>query len=138
MGAWGIKTFENDDALDWLYELEESSDLSVIEATLDEASSDYLEAPEGCNILAAAEVILALCGKPNSGLPENVIDWASANRNLDIAHLIERATKAIDRILSGKSELNDLWQDSENDYRLWVDDVSQIKQALQSIEREEN
>jgi len=59
MGAWGVKTFENDDSSDWLYDLEESNDLSVIEAALNEGGSDYIEAPEGCNILAAAEVKLS-------------------------------------------------------------------------------
>ena len=30
MGAWGHDNFENDDASDWLYELAESEDLSVV------------------------------------------------------------------------------------------------------------
>jgi hypothetical protein len=30
MGAWGHDSFDNDDAGDWVYELEESSDMSVI------------------------------------------------------------------------------------------------------------
>lgn len=46
-GAWDTGPFANDDALDWVWELSESNDLSVIETTLKSAasSSGYLEAP---------------------------------------------------------------------------------------------
>lgn len=53
MGAWGIKSFENDDASDWLYDLEESDDPSVIQKAL-QLDMAYLEAPECCNALASA------------------------------------------------------------------------------------
>jgi hypothetical protein len=71
MGAWGIRAFENDDASDWLYDVEESNDLSIVAAALNVDESGYLEAPEACNALAAAEIVLALQGKPRTGLPEN-------------------------------------------------------------------
>lgn len=35
MGAWGEKNFENDDALDWVYELEATTDLTVVSKTLE-------------------------------------------------------------------------------------------------------
>jgi hypothetical protein len=35
MGAWGIGNFDNDDASDWVYELEEVEDMSLVEATLE-------------------------------------------------------------------------------------------------------
>ena len=129
MGAWGVKTFENDDSSDWLYDLEESSDLSVIETALNEADSEYIEAPEGCNILAASEVIAALQGKANVGFPENAAEWVSKNESLDSSHLNETAITALDKLLSDGSELKELWQESE-DYSSWEKDVLGIKAAL--------
>jgi len=129
MGAWGIKTFENDDSSDWLYDLEESDDLSVLESALNEAEQDYIEAPEGCNILAAAEVILGLQGKGRE-LPENAQEWIEKNKGLNVSTLVTVAIKAVDAVLSDKSELFELWQDAEEDFENWKSDVESIKAAL--------
>ena len=132
MGAWGIKTFENDTSLDWLFDLEESTDLSTVELALSEADADYIEASEGCNILAVAEIILALQDKARPGLPEEAEKWVLENKNLDATHLNIKAAEAVDKILSKASELNELWQEAEEDYQAWVEDVTQIKMALLS------
>ncbi|MFC3150610.1 DUF4259 domain-containing protein [Litoribrevibacter euphylliae] len=132
MGAWGFKTFENDDSSDWLYELEESSDLTVIESAISEANEDYIEAPEGCNILAAAEIILALHGKAKESLPDNAEQWVSKNKSLDTSGLRDKAIQAIDKLLSDSSELKELWQETD-DFEFWVKDVTSIKSALSEI-----
>ena len=58
MGAWGIGTFDNDDASDWPYDLEGSEGTVLIEESLDRvlAEEDYLESPDCANALAAAEM----------------------------------------------------------------------------------
>ena len=38
MGAWGVGTFENDDASDWVYQLEGAEDLELVRATLQAAA----------------------------------------------------------------------------------------------------
>ena len=70
-GAWDTGPFDNDDALDWVWELSESNDLAVIEATLESAanSSGYLEAPTASMAIAAAEVVAALRGNPGQDCP---------------------------------------------------------------------
>ena len=130
MGEWGIKTFENDDAADWLYDLEESEDLSVIEDTLEIAGSEYLEATEGCEILAASEIILALMGNKRKNLPDNAKEWVSNNKNLNPTKLKKKAIKAIDKVLSKDSELNELWQESKK-YKTWRENVEQLKSDLE-------
>ena len=45
MGAWGIGSFENDEALDWLSDLVASGDASVIESAL--AAADVVAAWNG-------------------------------------------------------------------------------------------
>lgn len=129
MGSWGTKPFENDDASDWLYNLEESEDLSVIEEALENAKTDYLEAPEGSEILAASEIILALLGSKRKGLPDNAKEWISNNKKLDPTKLRKKAIKAIDKVLSKNSELDELWQESD-DYKGWRKSVEQIKADL--------
>lgn len=77
MGAWGVGTFENDDASDWVYQLEEAGDLDLVEVTLQAAADPeaYLEAPTCCMALAAAEVVAALAGQPAPDLPEEIRTW---------------------------------------------------------------
>ena len=69
MGAWGTGNFENDTALDWVWSLEESKDLSLVEDAISDVlnSGDCLDADLGCAGLAAAEVVAALRNKPVDG-----------------------------------------------------------------------
>lgn len=63
MGAWGVQAFENDDAMDFAADLVDADSLDVV-ATSFEAivPGEYLEAPDCCIALAAAEVVAALRG----------------------------------------------------------------------------
>ncbi len=83
MGAWGVLTFDNDDANDWAYGLDDVDDLSLVESTFDvlEESDDYLEAPDASNALAACEVLARLNGKPGykNSYTEKVDDWVAAH-----------------------------------------------------------
>ena len=115
MGAWGVKTFENDDALDWVSELEQAEDHSLIEETLKvvtERGDEYLEAPEACMALAAAEVVAALNKASSPDLPEEVKQWISQHR-LGNLRLTPLALKAVQRIKTN-SELKELWDESDS------------------------
>lgn len=54
MGAWGYLPFENDDALDWLDELE-AGGADVVRSALTKADEGYIETPEGSVAVAAAD-----------------------------------------------------------------------------------
>ena len=129
MGTWGHGTFENDEASDWLFELEKAHDLSVIEVALDAVigAADTLESPDCTNALAAAEVVAALRGKPHAELPPEVTAWVSRRKETPGA-LVRKSVSAIDRIL-GDSELKELW--AENDeYGDWESSVHDLKRRL--------
>ena len=80
MGAWGSGSYDNDAALDWIYELQYSDDLSVVTNALCPNLEDegYLEVDDGTAIIAAAEVVAALLDKPAADLPEEVAAWVDA------------------------------------------------------------
>lgn len=73
MGAWGSGSFENDDALDWLTDFCDDPDKGLIADALTTVAemddSEYLEAPDCCVAIAAAEIVAALKGAPNSTHP---------------------------------------------------------------------
>ncbi len=63
MGAWGVLAFDNDEANDWAYELEETGDLSAVQSALaavDAAGADYLDGDTASEALAACEVLARL------------------------------------------------------------------------------
>src|SRR3569623_2693790 len=113
MGAWGSGAFDNDDAVDWLEELEESADTSVIADTLDRVVSfeDYLEAPDANHGVAAAEVVAALRGQPPAEFDEMAEEWVKANRSLNVSDLVQPALAALQCIRSS-SELKELCDES--------------------------
>ena len=122
MGAWGWGSFENDEALDWVIELEQSEDLSVITRTLEailDSDDDYLDATDCSMALAAAETVAALAGRPEPSLPEEVARWVTDRQReppqehpLVDGSIRAKARRAIEAILSD-SELKELWEETD-------------------------
>jgi hypothetical protein len=138
MGTWAVGPFANDFALDWAEDLHESNDLYFIGDTLDNVLSpdngDVLDAPFGEEGLAAVETLLRLEGR--GGVKDD--DSAAIDEWVDVvkakykprADLLEKAGRAIDLILSERSELCRLRQDSEH-FDAWRASVDEQKARLQ-------
>lgn len=133
-GAWDVGAFDNDDALDWVYEVAESSDVGPVRTALERVanSSGYLQSTDANYALAAAEVIAAVNGNPNPMLPEEISDWISAVGLESDPGLTELAAKAIDRVLDlEKSELAQLWSDSPQMSELWKAEMTRLASRLE-------
>jgi predicted RNA polymerase sigma factor len=115
MGAWGVGVFENDDANDWVYELEQSSDLGVVLQALTDvvtgAGEDGPESMESAAALAAAEVVATLNGRPGDGLPDDVAKWVATIGEAASPELVDKARRAVRQVLTA-SELKDQWDES--------------------------
>lgn len=112
MGAWGAGAFENDDAGDWVYDLEGADDFALVRDALDEAVlvSGYLDIGEGARAVAAAEVVAAASGRPPAaGLPEPVTAWLESNAPVVSDDDRALARRAIERVAGARSELAELW-----------------------------
>jgi hypothetical protein len=134
MGAWGHDSFDNDDAGDWVYELEESSDMSVIDEALNAVTDDaeeYIEAPECSMAIAASEVVAALHGKASESLPESVQAWINGKPKPD-KFITAKATRAIDAVLKN-SELKELWEENAEDYPKWLAVLNDIKSRIPTV-----
>jgi hypothetical protein len=132
MGCWAIDAFGNDDAADWAYGLEERSDLSLVESTLDKVlavgNGEYLEAPYATEALAAIEVVARLQGHwgERNAYTETVDNWVEKTKLKPSKALVQKAHQAIERILSEQSELRELWQDTE-EFDAWRASVEDLK-----------
>ena len=133
MGAWGSGVFENDDASDWVWELEDDNDMSVLHealaAAVDTPLDELIEAPDASNALAAAEIVAAARGHHGAELPSEAREWIRRNAALVDARTVALATAAVERI-SIHSELNELWEEAENDE--WLRVVSDLLERLRT------
>jgi len=132
MGAWGILPFENDNALDWVWQLEEAQDTSVlIDALTAVTSADPDELVEdGEEALAAAEVVAALRGKPLPELPEEVSAFVKQQGNKKpAASLIKLAIQAVKR-LGESSDLQSRWDETESAQK-WADSLRNLLKRLE-------
>jgi hypothetical protein len=129
MGAWGELAFDNDQANDWAYGLDDVDDLSLVEAAFEAVEAvgdDYLDSDEASDALAACEVIARLRGKPGytNAYTEKVDAWVAAHPQKVPPALMKRASAVIDRILGEESELADLWGESDDaKWRAGVEDL---------------
>lgn len=149
MGAWGAGSFQNDWAMDWLGDLCESGDASLIRIVLNKVvehggtkysspsllerlrgrhrHTNWLEARVAAKALAAAEVVAAWYGRPSETLPDNLMTWLQQNKSSCPPHIVLLAKQAVS-IVKTNSELKDLWE--EGDASKWKTIVENLEQRL--------
>lgn len=134
MGAWGIGSFDNDDAADFLADVTESGDLSFIREVLDNvlASTEYVEAPDACQAIVASEILAAALGRPTPAAQqeEEIGRWVARVRPTVDNELAVQAGDALDRILDQNSELRELWEETE-EFPEWQATVAELGRQLQ-------
>ena len=131
MGTWALDAFGNDYAMDWAQDLQEYKTLELVETTLDnviDSTEEELEAPFAAEALAALEVIARLAGRPGEPDPatEEVDEWVAACKKKITPLLLDKARLAFERIVSGSSELHQLWQESEH-HEDWLAEVAALR-----------
>jgi hypothetical protein len=116
VGAWGTGSFENDDGLDWVAELEAAEDTTLLLEPLQavtQLQDDYLDSYECTRALAAAEVVAALRGQPATQVPPEVEQWVRARPGNVPDQLVHEALLAIQHIRTD-SEAKELWDETDS------------------------
>jgi hypothetical protein len=132
MSVWGPGPFENDDAVDWLADLKEEPGLDLLVDALSEIADythvGYIEVPQACEAIAAAEILVQLLDKSRR---TNAIDapaWSnleielSGKSQTEIRRFVGHATAALDRIFHDPddSELLQVWQEGRVESASWT------------------
>lgn len=130
MGAWGIGSFDNDHASDWLLDLIEGEDLAPMRAAIAQvlAEDDYLDSDLAVEALAAIEVLAATLGRPTAAIQDEAEfqAWLAELQLQGDPSLVPEALRALERILAPDSELRELWEETE-DYEDWCADVARLR-----------
>jgi hypothetical protein len=124
MGTWDTGIFDNDTACDWAQTLVERDDLALVDAALDgaiETRNACLDADQGAEALAAAEVVARLQGRwgERNVYTERMDAWIERQTVAPASALVQKAVQAVDRVLQSPSELRELWEDAGSDFEAW-------------------
>ena len=137
MGAWDTGIFDNDDALDWLYLLEEIG-ISAIQIPFDEVmrSRDWINVEFCAYTLAAADTLAALHGRPSRRVPPEITIWVEGQNQIPDNLLIEQASRAVMLVRdSMASELRELWSggikgEDDGDFKEWLQTIDDLLARL--------
>jgi hypothetical protein len=145
MSIWGADPFENDDASDWLSELEDEPSLEMIEEAflevIDASDVGYIEIPECCIAIAAAEVLTILFGISDQKLfleKETVGKLKNELNQLSIKSkkkLVTHSLAALDMILNDEenSELHQIVKENHTLMTSWTLTMDLLENRLKLI-----
>ncbi len=126
MGAWGVGSFENDGALDYLASVEEVG-ASLIAGSLGQPFVEPdLEMDDAVEVLVAAEIVAAIATGKLDRLPEGAEDFLTSLG--DLAGLKPQAHAAVTIVRDG-SELSEVWAETDS-HQQWLDDVNVLLSRL--------
>jgi hypothetical protein len=131
MSVWGPGVFDNDDAMDWVYDLADSGSLSQVISALDvliKNKGDDLEISDCRIALAAAEVIAAMHGEASPDLPEEVEEWIG-DGVLDNENQRTKAEKVVESVIND-SALKEKWENNGN-YERWRSIILNLHKRLE-------
>jgi hypothetical protein len=125
--------FGNDEATDWLYDLEETYGAELLAEAFDVITKgEFHEQSDCCIALAAAEIVAAAKGKPAPDLPDEARKWLGNQDTSDMAKIKALNKKAIVAVkkIQNKSELRDQWEESD-EWHSWQMVVEGLLKRLQ-------
>ena len=135
MGAWGHGYFEDDAALDFMADLEESgTPAEIIQRALKNAlDADYLESDDGSAAIVAATYIDRQVNgtRFSSGDAEPLLVDSFPDRHPEIDLSVDRemAANALLRVVGDNSELKELWEES-GELDKWQSGIMSLQKSL--------
>lgn len=125
--------FGNDEATDWLFDLEETYGAELLAEAFDVITKgEFHEQSDCCIALAAAEIVAAAKGKPAPDFPDDARKWLGNQDTSDLARIKALSKKAIAAVkkIQAKSELRDQWEESD-EWHSWNMVVEGLLKRLQ-------
>jgi uncharacterized protein DUF4259 len=126
MGAFGIRTFETDDATEWMESFAQAPSSVSLRKALELGQHPDKKASRLA--LAAAEVVAAWCGRPAPEIPPSVTAWLLGRTQAVNERALLLAREAVDRVLSD-SALRDSWEECGG-FEAWRSAVVDLRHRL--------
>jgi hypothetical protein len=136
MGTWGIESFHDDIAVDWLEDLFDSDPIAFFRQCLDLTGHDYLGHIACIGVVCTAEMIHGVLSEPRAGLPEAALQWLKVNQDLNVKPFVYEAIIGLGRVIGPESEMFEMWQDSENQLDAWQTHLRELVERLEVVAAE--
>lgn len=134
MGAWGNGSFDNDDAADFLADVTDGADLTLVREIFATVlgTGEYVEAPDASQAIVAAEIVAAATGRPTPAAQEDeeLSGWLARTKPEVDPDLVRQAVQVLDRIVGENSELRELWEEAD-ELPDWEATVVALRSKLQ-------
>ena len=134
MGAWGPGIFDDDAAYDFVEILQDTDDpIEVFTSSFETAiAADYLDYDDAhAATVSAAYMDSLLNGTAYESENEEALRSFREERNeLPLQPLKPLAVKALQKVISDQSELNELWQGNEELYPEWKQNIQLLIDRL--------
>lgn len=133
MGTWGIGTFENDSAADFVWDVGDKPAIATImvpiEALIEAVrSGDYLESGMCEEANAAAELLAALRHGDRSALSPSALEIIAKVSGKPTDQQMDQARAVVDRI-ARDSELSEAFAESDS-FETWQQSMSALRTRL--------
>ena len=135
MGTWGYKHFENDSAFDYSSMIENSDNpKEILKDTFGHTlQMDNISADQGQALIAFAAYVDRQTNGTKYSDDTDLLDvdtFPQRHPDLDFTDIKELAYKAVLKVLDKDSELNELWEENEEEYPLWIKEVEGLIERL--------
>jgi hypothetical protein len=134
MGSWGVGSFQNDTAMDWLHKLHRSDDFSLVQKTLARVSRsprEFSQFASDQETLAAAEIVACWLGRPPAD-KQDLVDWVRRHTDWFTPDLLALAQETVAGIKT-QSLLRDVLTDPDGAVRVeWLQAVADLERRLGS------
>lgn len=137
MGAWSFGIFDDDTAYEFTGEIKNDAK-SFFKASFELAiNSDYLEFTECHAVTVSAAYIDCILNGTKYRIDSedeedesNINLYKSLNPDIEVEDLKELAIKALQKVISKNSELNELWEENEESYPKWKGNIEELINRL--------
>jgi hypothetical protein len=133
MGAWDYGIFDDDTAYEFTDEIIEDS-IGFFKSSFEDAIKlEYLEYDDGFKVLVSAAYIDNLINgttyrtdNEDEEDESNVNFFGILHKGLNVVDLKSISVSALKKVISDKSELNELWADNEELYPKWKNNIEEL------------
>jgi hypothetical protein len=129
MGAWDYGFFDNDTALDWVAELEDSDNPKAFfkRAFSSALKSSYLDQDDAHAVTVSASYIDYILNGTNYGEDNEIfVEFVNLHPKLKVDDLRGEAVKALQKVIGDQSELRELWAENKDDYPHWKSTIEDL------------
>jgi hypothetical protein len=115
MGSWGLDPFDDDDAGDWSWTLEDGAGPEALRDAFAAVATPSEDPADSAIAVAAASLVAAARGVPVT-IPASMQEWLAARDASIVAALAPEAVAALDAVLAD-SGLADVWDEQGPEWR---------------------